>query len=69
VDELTFSGQICNDWLIALTDGDDNSSARYGHTKQTVMNSLRKSDVNVVIIGVGNDVQTQVSNVIFIIQK
>jgi hypothetical protein len=65
LNELPANAQISNDWIIALTDGEDNGSARYGHTKQTVMNLLRNSDVNVVIIGVGHDVQTQVSKEFF----
>jgi hypothetical protein len=60
LNELPAETQISNDWIIALTDGADNGSNTYGHTKQTVVNALKSSDVNVVIIGIGKDVQTQV---------
>ena len=53
------TGHTSSDWIIALTDGDDNCSGNYC-SPETVNAKLRVSNVGVVIIGIGNDVQTQV---------
>jgi len=53
--QLTGNGHTLNDWIIALTDGEDNASRE---TADNVMNQLRRSDVGLVMIGVGADLQT-----------
>jgi hypothetical protein len=57
--QLSNTGPTSSDWIIALTDGDDNCSGNYC-TAETVKAKLRTSNVGVVVIGIGNDVQTQV---------
>ena len=52
-----------NDWIIALTDGDDNNSAMLRCTAETVRESLRSTDIGVIIIGVGADVKSEVRKV------
>ena len=47
-----------NDWIVALTDGDDNCSAYI--TAETVKSKLRSARVGLVIIGIGNDVKAEV---------
>lgn len=47
-----------DDWIVALTDGDDNCSAHI--TAETVKANLRSASVGLVIIGIGNDVQAEV---------
>ena len=49
-----------NDWIIALTDGDDNKSAEFRCTAETVKDMLHSADVGVIIIGVGADVNSEV---------
>ena len=48
-----------NDWIIALTDGEDNSSQEI--TVDSVMNELGRTDIGLIIIGVGADIQPSVS--------
>jgi uncharacterized protein YegL len=43
-----------NDWIVVFTDGDDNGS-EIKH--KTLMNILAESNVNLVIIGFGNDIE------------
>ena len=57
--QLSNTGHTSSDWIIALTDGDDNSSGKHC-TAETVKAKLRTSNVGVVVIGIGNDVQRQV---------
>ena len=47
------------DWIVALTDGDDNSS---NITKDNLINYLSSahSGLGIIIIGVGNDVNTEI---------
>ena len=47
-----------DDWIVALTDGDDNCSAHI--TAATVKSKLRSARVGLVIIGIGNDVKAEV---------
>ena len=49
-----------NDWIIALTDGEDNCSRTC--TVNSITNQLRNADVGLVVIGIGSDVQTEVVN-------
>lgn len=58
--QLATEPRTRNDWIIALTDGDDNQSNSFGCTAKTVECFLRTADVGVVIIGIGEDVQSQV---------
>ena len=53
-------GTLCgtDDWIVALTDGDDNCSAHI--TAETVKSKLRSARVGLVIIGIGNDVKAEV---------
>ena len=44
-----------NDWLICLTDGEDNSSIS---TNEVTAKKLLNSNINVIMIGVGEDVKT-----------
>ena len=48
-----------NDWIIALTDGEDNSSQEI--TAESVMNEFGRTDIGLIIIGVGGDIQPDVS--------
>ena len=47
-----------NDWIVTLTDGDDNCSAHI--TAATVKSKLRSARVGLVIIGIGDDVKAEV---------
>jgi hypothetical protein len=48
-----------SDWIIALTDGDDNSS---GVVKaNNVVGQLQRTDIGLIIIGVGADVKPEVT--------
>eukprot|EP01035_Chromulina_nebulosa_P017560 gene17560-23124_t len=52
IDSLQIN-RTSNDWIITLTDGDDNSS----HMKESnLTNKITNLNVNVIIIGVGSDV-------------
>jgi len=55
---LSGNGQTKNDWIIALTDGDDNSSVE---KPEDLRMQLATSDVGFVMIGVGADVKADVS--------
>jgi Mg-chelatase subunit ChlD len=58
--QLEKSGPTANDWIVALTDGEDNGSG-YSDSVQAVKKALARSHVKVVVIGVGQDVQTEVN--------
>ena len=45
-------------WIIALTDGEDNSSGSI--TANNVVEQLQHTGIGVIIIGVGADVETEV---------
>lgn len=45
-----------NDWIIALTDGDDNSSM---YSRDTLIRDIAASTVGVIVVGIGSDVQTE----------
>ena len=47
-----------NDWIVALTDGEDNCSK--SGQKEKIIKRLSSSDNGLVIIGVGQDVQTNI---------
>jgi tetratricopeptide (TPR) repeat protein/uncharacterized protein YegL len=52
-----------NDWVISLTDGDDNSSSI---TIDSLKNEIQKSNSGLVVIGVGNDVdETELKQLTF----
>jgi Mg-chelatase subunit ChlD len=46
-----------NDWIVALTDGGDNSSSI---GSGALCEKLKKSQVNTVVLGIGSDVETTV---------
>ena len=48
-----------SDWIIALTDGDDNSSGVV--TANNVVGQLQRTDIGLIIIGVGADVKPEVT--------
>jgi len=54
VNVLTHNGPTKNDWIIALTDGDDNCSTE---SSDQLTSQLQTSDVGLVMIGVGADVK------------
>ena len=47
-----------NDWIIALTDGEDNSSQEI--TADSLMNEFGRTDIGLIIIGVGADIHPDV---------
>jgi hypothetical protein len=49
-----------SDWIIALTDGDDNSSGVV--TANNVVGQLQRIDIGLIIIGVGADVKPEVTD-------
>ena len=57
---LNMGKDSANDWIIALTDGDDNCSGA-NRTAAVVERQLSTADVGVVVIGIGSDVQTHVN--------
>jgi hypothetical protein len=61
---LRQQGNAKNDWIIALTDGEDNCSGNCN--VNTITEQLRTADVGLVVIGVGSDVQTEVIHLKFI---
>ena len=56
---LSDTDHTSNDWIIALTDGEDNSSQEI--TSDSVMNEFGRTDIGLIIIGVGADIQPDVS--------
>lgn len=46
-----------NDWIVALTDGEDNGSSLSEHSIKARLHSP-SNDVNLIVIGVGEDVKT-----------
>lgn len=48
-----------SDWIIALTDGDDNRSGTV--TANHVAEQLKRTDIGLIIIGVGADVKPEVT--------
>ena len=63
------SGRTRNDWIIALTDGDDNISAGLSCTADTVKRILQSADIGVIIIGVGADVKSEARKVFKILKS
>ena len=58
-----------SDWIIALTDGDDNNSAALRCTADTVKEILQSMDIGVIIIGVGADVKSEARKVFKILKS
>ncbi len=54
-EKLFADSPTSNDWIVALTDGEDNSSK---WTHENLIACLQKSTVHVIIMGIGSDVQT-----------
>ena len=48
-----------NDWIIALTDGEDNAS-KQSHGSMISRLQLKNGAVNLIVIGVGSDVETAI---------
>ena len=60
-DESTTATALFENWLIVLTDGEDNNSSKpYDSVASVKARITTAVDVGVIIIGVGSDVQTEV---------
>jgi len=49
-----------NDWVVVLTDGRNNDCCCFQTTMAALKSSINKSPVKLIVIGVGNDVHTDV---------